>query len=458
MNRKDLIQNIRKRAAALDQSGDGTAISRFAFATDDDTLGLSSGSVVDAGPSSAVFCVSDESLIDRDGDLVEVGDGHTSGVMTDNFFRSGASWYLNHDSRAGEEIGTSIDPATGKLDVWRQGSKLYARVHFYTDIGKARFIASQVAKRRLRSCSIAFVPLSAERRSDDFRSKARPYNASPALPPGFTFHLTDLTEISLVGVGSSPAALLQVTGDKACPLVVAKSLGACGGGKCFSRWIPPRPKTAADYLREIRDSYADTDRFFADLPRRRWLNAELDRVTRNFVAGFNKVLGESGGSAGGYAVGNQADVESPLNDVTDRYGKVKLGVTKCPACNKEIQASHKFCMHCGAEIKGFETDASGPVSETGESQLVDAGHVPPDALKSAGQDACPECGEEIKDHWKICPACEAKLPVRAGSGNVVSPEMSDPDKEEILQRYAETGDDEHADDGMRDRYRLPQLP
>jgi hypothetical protein len=436
-----ILNEIRRRA-------DAGVNGRFAHPVSDSDLALANADGLEsAGAESAMFVITDAGT-DRDGDRV-----NPQGINFDNWRRAGAPVFFGHQEKNPYPIGSCIHPRTGELCVYPEMDRVRAEVWFDMSDPQARFIAGKVKRGLLRACSVAFVPLSASRRGES--EKGQVYSNRPVQAPlGWDFHEVDMSELSIVGVGSNPNALLQMASDKSCPASLCKSLR-----QMARRSPPPRVKNHVDYLQEIRDSYADTDRFFADFPRRRWLYRELDHITANLVRGFDKALGSFSGSQGGYVGNQQADVESARDGSTvfDRYGKIGR---KCLHCGKAAKPGWKYCIGCG---KAFESDMAGPTDPTGEAALVDAGQVPPDTVEHAkGIDdgVCPECSEPVKDHWKICPACEARLPVRTDSGNVVSHEMeSDPDKEEILQRYGpETGNDEHDDDAMRQRYRLPQLP
>src|SRR5438477_11505407 len=97
----------------------------------------------------------------------------------------------------------------------------------------------------MRSVSIAFFPLRASRRDES--AKAERYGGKPGGMPinGMDFWETAVTEVSVVGCGANPNALLQHA-----PAGVAKALGCTGAG-CFSRWIPEaRPKTISPAVAE----------------------------------------------------------------------------------------------------------------------------------------------------------------------------------------------------------------
>jgi hypothetical protein len=114
----------------------------------------------------------------------------------------------------------------------------------------ARFIAGKVKRGIIRACSVAFVPIPeyATRRGTE---KAEPWSSSSRPGPGgWDFHAVEMTELSLVGVGANPRALLESTDI---PSGVAKSLRrVCLGGKCFTKWAPERPAGWQSVLESVK--------------------------------------------------------------------------------------------------------------------------------------------------------------------------------------------------------------
>src|SRR5262249_51225471 len=148
-------------------------------------------------------------------------------------------------------IGSVINPRTGRLDLWKEPERITATVHFDTDDPAGRFIAGKVQRGICRSCSLAFIPIRAVRRDhgEEHRSwKAEPYQGKPAVPTGFDYLEVMVSELSIVGVGANPRALLE-----GAPEGMAKAL-RCIGGKCFSSWAPDEPvdPVYATVLKEFR--------------------------------------------------------------------------------------------------------------------------------------------------------------------------------------------------------------
>jgi hypothetical protein len=152
---------------------------------------LATNALASSTPDSATFVISDEG-VDRDGDRVRQG-----GLNFKEWEAAGAPWFFGHqEANSGLPIGTSIDPQTGNLAVWRQGNKTLAKVWFDMGDPFARTVASKVGKGLLKSVSIAFVPIDAEKM----------YNT-----PGNDFISASVTEVSCVGIPSNPRALLVDT-------------------------------------------------------------------------------------------------------------------------------------------------------------------------------------------------------------------------------------------------------
>ncbi len=236
MNRTDaFIREIRKRAEQLDRDGDPSAIERFGYPVDERTLGkVNANGLQKVGPQSATFVVSSDTQ-DRDGDVVA-----QDGLQFEKWAAAGAPFFLFHQQHPWP-IGTSINPKTGELDVWPEEHRTRAKCWFDMDDPVGRTAAAKCQKGLMRSCSVAFVPIQASRIEETHKAQTegRHRNGSPGSPssPGWYFAAADVSEISIVGVGSNPQALLQDA-----PLAFSKALArtVCKGGGCFSRWCPRR--------------------------------------------------------------------------------------------------------------------------------------------------------------------------------------------------------------------------
>jgi hypothetical protein len=175
-------------------------------------------------PYSAVFVATAET-VDRDGDVVRV-----QGVNTDEWERAGAPVFFGHQSHP-YPIGSCIDPESGSFDWWPDPDRglVRCRIHFDTGDPVGRFCARKVSLGLMRAVSVAFVPRRAHRR-DAHSSKAGAYHDHPAgAPPGWDFEEADMTELSLVGVGSNPLALLE-----GAPPAFRKAWTFCKGGRCYA--------------------------------------------------------------------------------------------------------------------------------------------------------------------------------------------------------------------------------
>jgi hypothetical protein len=227
MNTTDLIREVRRRAGRLDELGDPSAVGRFAYPVGDGELGMAETDAVESVDAfSATFVITDSSE-DRDGDRV-----NPRGVRLENWKRAGAPVFWGHQEHP-FPIGTCLNPRTGALDVWPEENRIRARVHFDMEDPSARFIAGKVKRGLIRATSVAFVPVRASRRGAEAKAQ-RDEGRGAGGPMGWDFHEADMTELSIVGVGSNRNALLE-----GAPAVLAKALRRCAGGRCFTKWAPP---------------------------------------------------------------------------------------------------------------------------------------------------------------------------------------------------------------------------
>jgi hypothetical protein len=202
MNRHQLLHEITRRADQLDAQGDLDHTLNFAFPLPSSRSAVGMASVdglADSTTSSATFCISDASVIDRDGDWVNV-----RGLDLSQWASAGAPVFWDHQ-RHPFPIGSSLNPQTGQLEAWLDGDRLMATVYFDLEDPFASHVARKVHRGLCRSASCAFVPTEANRRGE---RKARPYEQTMS-GTGFEFHRAALTEWSVVGIGSNQLALLE---------------------------------------------------------------------------------------------------------------------------------------------------------------------------------------------------------------------------------------------------------
>ncbi len=495
------VSQVQKRGSGLGRG--------FAHAIDgsDDELAMGTGSVVEAKPSSAWFLVSDES-VDRDGDEISI-----AGINTDNWFNNNANWFLNHESKAGEEIGSSINPKTGSLDIRKQGSKFFACCHFFVDMPgekgeRARFIASQVAKKRIRSCSIAFVPLEGERRQEDYyAAKAR---TDKFLPNGMSWQASDVTEISIVGIGANAHSLLQMANDKSCPATVAKSLRKCVGKECCqtksplakelvdatnemkrSAWLYVAKLRAEKMSDDLTRTLAKTGTYLPSLAGYRVRIQSVNggpAVEQVFIRGrwtpFKSLGSSDGGTSGGYLI-QQESAKSGLDDMlrqgqAQRYfSPEQVAELRSGKLSAETRTVLGQLLQRGILQRFLSPDEVSRLLEWGKSKNSNADIEAP-GTRSPGTDPmdhyqqvlrCSKCNKVGPARSKcICggsfvkgmlsdesgPTDETGEAALVDEGHVPDDSTrkqdgsEDPDRAEILERYGD--DDEHTEDEEETAY------
>jgi hypothetical protein len=180
---------------------------------------------------------------DRDGDLVI-----PMGAQLGNYQRNPVVFF-GHQSLA-LPIGTSRAP-DGSLAFFKSQDRL--RAYWYPDYDDpdADFIAGKVRRGILSAASLAFVPVDAERRQPE--RKAMHGGSDSGMPLGWLFKLYDVTEWSVVGVGSNPGAIRDALDSEKMWISprLQKGLGLYAaqarGSRCWSGWCPtcPPPTTTA---------------------------------------------------------------------------------------------------------------------------------------------------------------------------------------------------------------------
>ena len=153
----------------------------------------------EVAPFSATFVVS-TSAQDRDGDVIR-----SLGCRVENYRKAGAPWFFNHQQYP-LPIGTSINPQTGKLDVWPGPSQVVAQVWF-DDAPFAQEIARLVRKGLLRGVSVGLQPLRIQRLDKSEMTDKERGGLRNTLMDGYLISEWDLLEISVCGVGANPEAL-----------------------------------------------------------------------------------------------------------------------------------------------------------------------------------------------------------------------------------------------------------
>jgi hypothetical protein len=232
--------------------------SNRAFRYDDETAGppgpnlghyLNVDGLADGTATSATFVLTQEGEPDRDGDIVSV-----AGLRWDNWVRAGCPWFFGHQNPPAP-IGSSVNPSTGQPDLFIERRRAVATCWFDREDPFAAFIARKVEKKLIKAVSLAFVPLESSR-----------------LENGTFYSAADVTEVSIVGVGSNPAALLDGA---------SKSLA-----RAISKCLRSGPKTDAALFRE---AYGN-------------LRTVAAAVTGIRMPPVFKALGGTSGPTGGYTV------------------------------------------------------------------------------------------------------------------------------------------------------------
>jgi hypothetical protein len=133
--------------------------------------------------------------------IIDTGANHEGevvvppGLSLEVWRRLHARWYAFHMKHRGE-VGTSINPRDGELDVkvWRDNrtgtEEMYALLHL-ADTPVGRWAAGEIAAGRLRHASISFLPVKTMK-SSDFK----------------VYTEASLHEISIGNAGLHPRAVL----------------------------------------------------------------------------------------------------------------------------------------------------------------------------------------------------------------------------------------------------------
>jgi hypothetical protein len=174
---------------------------------------------------------------DRDGDIVVPMGWHGQ-----NYARNPV-WFFGHQQWE-ISIGKSIGP-DGKLYVFPE-EKLIKSVCFFDQHDEdAMYIYGKVMRGYLNATSIAFVPIDAARRDNEYGyEKARTHSQS-MMPLGWLFKEWDHTETSIVGVGSNAGAIRDSL-DKEWMYITPKCRKALGSYAaqakgCWNGWCPSPP-------------------------------------------------------------------------------------------------------------------------------------------------------------------------------------------------------------------------
>jgi hypothetical protein len=399
------VLEICKRAGTLSDPD------RYAYTTGDrGTVALANrNGLTSAGGDVATFIVTEE-IVDRDGDFVRV-----DGLDLSEWEAAGAPWFFSHQEKYPYPIGTAIGP-DGKLAAWRSGPRLLAKCFFDMDDQVARFVADKVSKRLMRSASLAFVPIQVEPRSESLKARTH----SEPRPKGYDFLSASVTEVSIVGVGANPRALLQMAATKGCPAVLCKALRECAADR---RWYPrvlspavarewERLKPALErYIRKCQmGEPVATGRIVSPRVERAYL--ELRAVADRYVKQFaNQGDVEIGHQQPGARTGNRLDGEE-TRECKRCKGRGKLATGVCPVCKgsglEPGQEEYMECPRCQGE---------GETRPGLLCQLCDGeGQIPDPSSKSAGD---PAVDEAVAHHQEIMD--------RYGD--------NPPDEEEFFERY-----------------------
>lgn len=83
----------------------------------------------------------------------------------------------------------------------------------------------------------------------------------------------------------------------------------------------------------------------------------------------------------------------------------------CPKCGKQIDASTKFCPHCGCNTAEDKASSAHKCSSCGASFSGSVKFCPECGRKF---NICPSCGEDIPDGATSCPSCQKKICPQCG--------------------------------------------
>lgn len=176
--------------------------------------------------------------IDRDGDLV-----FPQGIETENFHANPVIDFGHYESLA-VPIAKGVDDA-GRLLWVNEENRSRGGAQFNPKNPDSMFIRENVLDGFLSACSIAFVPLESERRTEHHSHKAQPRSRDER-PMGYVFKRVDLTGWAIVAVPANAGALRDrvdhasrgksVTGEllKAARPYCALSVNEAGG--CWTGW------------------------------------------------------------------------------------------------------------------------------------------------------------------------------------------------------------------------------
>ena len=177
---------------------------------------------------------------DRDGDIVV-----PLGWRGEHYAKNPV-WFFGHQQWE-ISIGKSIGP-DGKLYVFPEEKQIKSVCFFDKEDEDAMYIYGKVMRGFLNATSIAFVPIDAARRDNEYsHEKARTHSQNPMMPLGWLFKVWDHTETSIVGVGANTGAIRDSL-DKEWMYITPKCRKAIGmyaakaKGRCFSGWCPCPPE------------------------------------------------------------------------------------------------------------------------------------------------------------------------------------------------------------------------
>jgi uncharacterized Zn finger protein (UPF0148 family) len=242
------VQEIAARHASLEQAvrkgvvaGEGALLAgdRYAWAVSKDRLGLASfGALeqggIDAEEKSALFRISSTD-IDSDGDVVL-----STGCRLDRYEKNPIVLFGHGEWSL--PVGVSRSPR-GELCVWPGENEIRAKWFCDTADPDACFLFGKVERGIISAASIAFIPLSAERREPG--EKARSRNDAGMLPLGWLFKVWEMTEWTVCPVPSNKSAVVlrEALDHEKSHITprLQKALApyaAVPRGKAFSGWVP----------------------------------------------------------------------------------------------------------------------------------------------------------------------------------------------------------------------------